>query len=571
MSYFSRLFFVTAFLVLLIVSSLAAQADVFSSINTLTDGAETAPDDDDELLGIEPITSNADWTPVERDFDGVAMVLVPVGCFMMGENRQGGEQCFDEPFWIGRTEVTSAQYAEFIDAGGYDNPDYWTDTGWMERQSSDWIEPRWWTDSNFNGANQPVVGVSWYEAMAYAEWRGCRLPTEAEWEYAARGPDGLVYPWGDEFIADNLVYSGNSNNRIADVGSRPGGASWVGALDMAGNVWNWMLSEFADYPYSAEDGRENVSSSTWRVMRGGSWDGNGLNARGAARSSYDPSYRDSIVGFRVLCVLSSQGEHEASEQDVLEESIQRAYDFKGSNNDWTPIERDFDGIPMVLVPAGCFMMGSTDEQITYARSLGADDWVLNEQPPHEQCFDEPFWIDKYEVTNEQYGSIGCSEWSSEPDQPRNCVNWFDARDFCEARGRRVPTEAEWEYAARGPDGWIYPWGDEFIADNAVYSSNSNNRTTDVGSRPGGASWVGATDMAGNVWEWTSSLFEPYPYDVDDGRERDTGSDISVLRVLRGGSFVNTTDGLRATVRFGDFPDDVISNFGFRCARSFNAP
>ncbi|HEC21824.1 MAG TPA: TIR domain-containing protein, partial [Chloroflexi bacterium] len=182
-----------------------------------------------------------------------------------------------------------------------------------------------------------------------------------------------------------------------------------------------------------------------------------------------------------------------------------------SNDGWTPFIQEFEGVPMALVPAGCFQMGSANEE-------------SNEQPVHEVCFEEPFWIDVYEVTNARYGSAGCEEYSSEDDQPRNCVNWFEAVAHCESRGARLPTEAEWEYAARGPDGLLYPWGDEFVALNAVYGDDSGGRPAVVGSRPGGVSWVGALDMSGNLWEWVSSIYAFYPYDPDDGREADGESD-----------------------------------------------
>ncbi|TVR20152.1 MAG: ergothioneine biosynthesis protein EgtB, partial [Anaerolineaceae bacterium] len=159
-----------------------------------------------------------------------------------------------------------------------------------------------WIDSDFNGANQPVVGVLWYEAMAYAEWRGCRLPTEAEWEYSARGPNSLIYPWGDEFDGDNLVYWGNSNDRTANVGSRPAGSSWVGALDMSGNVWEWTSSLFEPYPYDVDDGRENVSSIMRRVLRGGSFLIVSPGLRATARNWDYPDGVSIYFGFRLLCV-----------------------------------------------------------------------------------------------------------------------------------------------------------------------------------------------------------------------------------------------------------------------------
>lgn len=240
-----------------------------------------------------------------------------------------------------------------------------------------------------------------------------------------------------------------------------------------------------------------------------------------------------------------------------------------SNAEWQaigPAVQEFDGVEMVLVPAGCFMMGSTDEQIDYAASFGFEREWLDEQPVHEICFDAPFWIDRYEVTNEQYGSVGCSDWSSEPDQPRNCVDWFEARDFCEQRDARLPTEAEWEYAARGSDSLIYPWGNEWDPDRLNWGDTSPYKTFAVGSFPDGVSWVGAYDLSSNVWEWTSSIYMEYPYDVEDGREDEDRTD--TRRVLRGGSWDGTSAGVRAANRGGVDPGIRIPDFGFRCARSY---
>jgi serine/threonine protein kinase len=227
-----------------------------------------------------------------------------------------------------------------------------------------------------------------------------------------------------------------------------------------------------------------------------------------------------------------------------------------SNNQWTPVTQTFDGVEMVLVPAGCFMMGSTDEQIDYAMTLYENaerSWYENEQPVNEICFDEPFWIDRYEVTNEQHGSTGCTNSSLHANQPRNCISWFDARDYCEGMGGRLPTEAEWEYAARGPDNLIYPWGNDFVADNVVYEGKSRGKTAAVGSKPGGISWVGAYDLSGNLWEWTST------------------SHYEHSRVLRGGSFYDTEHVLRSASRDFAYPDLGLYGYGFRCARSYAPP
>ena len=219
-----------------------------------------------------------------------------------------------------------------------------------------------------------------------------------------------------------------------------------------------------------------------------------------------------------------------------------------SNADWTPVIETFDGVEMVRVPPGCFEMGH-------------DEGRRDERPAHRFCIESAFWIDRYEVTNAQYGDQGNFPGD---DRPRENLTWFEARDHCAARGGRLPTEAEWEYAASGPDNLIYPWGDELIAENLVFDQNSNNETATVGGRPGGVSWVGEHDMAGNVWEWVSSIYTPYPYDPTDGRE--DLNDAESLRVYRGGvgSYMDYAAGTAA--RFWKEPGDRDWFIGFRCAR-----
>jgi len=215
---------------------------------------------------------------------------------------------------------------------------------------------------------------------------------------------------------------------------------------------------------------------------------------------------------------------------------------------WTPVEEDFDGVTMVLVPAGCFMMG--------------DDQRSNTQPIHEQCFEEPFWIDQTEVTQADFARLdGQKERPHEfsgDDLPVEFITWFEARDFCQQRGMRLPTEREWEYAARGVASLAYPWGDDWDADLAVVGEE---QTTAVGNKPDGASWVGALDMGGNVWEWVSSLYAAYPYTDDAESTTDTDSH----RVVRGGSFSGTPDSLRGAHRNWIKPNTAGLNLGFRCA------
>jgi formylglycine-generating enzyme required for sulfatase activity len=238
-------------------------------------------------------------------------------------------------------------------------------------------------------------------------------------------------------------------------------------------------------------------------------------------------------------------------------------------------EQDFDGIPMVYVPAGCFWMGGLGVgALLEGSALGNYDEPS--LPIHEICFDTPFWIDKFEVTNGYWADFAgqnANRESANADANLPVVNvtWFDAQAYCAARGGRLPTEAEWEYAARGPRSLKYPWGNEFdinlvVASMTIENGNSVNldSPSQVGSREGGQSWVGAYDMSGNVWEWVSTIPFPYPYTKDDGRE--DLSQTNVERVVRGGSyaqsFIRTMTYIRTTAAAGE-PHVTV---GFRCAR-----
>ena len=234
-----------------------------------------------------------------------------------------------------------------------------------------------------------------------------------------------------------------------------------------------------------------------------------------------------------------------------------------SNDQWTPVETvDAKQIPMVQVPPGILQMGSNEGD--------TDEYPVTEVEV------EGFWIDKTEVTRGSYAlcvadgvcaSISTDDYSSRGDQPINNVTWYRAATFCRWRGEnyRLPTEAEWEYAARGPSGWTYPWGNQWDSNFA----NSGEATSTVTSYPQGASWVGALDMAGNLWEWTSSVYLSYPL-KNDGRnlirnETDVGGDISI----RGGSFLNPRNSLQSAYRGRSSGGSIRRDFGFRCAR-FNS-
>jgi formylglycine-generating enzyme required for sulfatase activity len=248
-------------------------------------------------------------------------VLVPAGPFLMGSTEDNRLASADErpqhqveldAFRIGRYLVTNAQYARFIEDGGYENPDYWIEAGWAWREAEAITRPRFWEDPRWNQPNHPVVGVSWYEALAYCRWLNevtgekFHLPSEAEWEKAARGEHGREWPWGNEFDQRKCNTLEGGPAKTTPVGQySPAGDSPYGAADMAGNVWEWCSTLFRDYPYRPDDGREDLETEGSRVLRGGSWPSDQYLARCAARFGYFPGSRDDYLGFRVAASPSS--------------------------------------------------------------------------------------------------------------------------------------------------------------------------------------------------------------------------------------------------------------------------
>jgi formylglycine-generating enzyme required for sulfatase activity len=253
---------------------------------------------------------------------GIEQVYVPAGCFLMGTSdeeadyartldapawaarRLDGEQaqhevCLSAGYWIDRYEVTNAAFQAFMDDGGYTTPEYWSQQGlnWLERRNADELP------SPCEGAMQddePRACVTWFEADAYANWRGGALPTEAQWEYAARGPESSIYPWGNEWNPDlaNVVDS----TTLTPVGSYPEGASWVGAEDMAGNVMEWVQDWLSsDYDPESVTDPTGPRTGVIKVEKGGWWGSNALVARSAYRHFEDPpTYQDHHIGFRIV-------------------------------------------------------------------------------------------------------------------------------------------------------------------------------------------------------------------------------------------------------------------------------
>ena len=264
-----------------------------------------------------------------------SMVSVPAGSFLMGTSdqqidwlaereemaakwRESRRFRREQPqasvavagYCIGRFPVTVGEYRRFVRSGGYERRRYWTEAGWAWRASEGRLQPEFWDDEQWAGDDGlPVVGTSWYEAHAYCGWlsdateKRYRLPTEAEWEMAARGTDGRLYPWGDEFEPWRCNTRQSGLGGTVPVGNPPGGESPYGCAEMAGNASEWTLSKYWPYPYEGLDGRNAAEGGAERVIRGGSWYKPELRARAAARGHNDPFFSDHDVGFR--CALEA--------------------------------------------------------------------------------------------------------------------------------------------------------------------------------------------------------------------------------------------------------------------------
>jgi len=329
----------------------------------------------------------------------------------------------------------------------------------------------------------PLTYVSRADAEAFCTEHGVRLPTEVEWEATARGGDDRLWPWGDELPDTTRATFGQGIGKPSRAGLHPAAAAPCGALDLAGNIWEWTA-----------DG----------AARGGSYLSGPEDLTCTARLPAHPAARDPYIGFRVVAVEPR------------------------TSFDWAE------------VPAGEYVLGR-DPGETRQRHADVDRFELARTP----------------VTNAQYerfvtetGTSAPPHWPAPADHPVTFVDWHEASAFCTWAGGRLPTEAEWEKASRGTDGRTYPWGDEEDSSRAAVGAGiKHGSTSPVDSHPEGASPYGLLDMAGNVWEWTSTK---YP---------------AGERVLRGGSFASP--GLawaRCTMRSHSGPNRRQSHLGFRVAR-----
>ncbi len=489
------------------------------------------------------------------------LVLVPGGRWFMGDASDpaavasSGEQSMPT-FLIERTEVTNAQYATCVATGHCQPP----------HASGSATRPKYYDAPLFE--SYPVINVDWYQAQGYCRWRGRRLPTEAEWEKAARGAaDQRRYPWGDtwtqsitttDLLVNSWGGSAATRSQFADdtgrVGVRGAGVSPYGALDLIGNVGEWTASRDLPGLYRADDGREDQGAAGPRVVRGVPAGNDPARAQLTARSAADPLSWQGDRGFRCAASVEAPPSSAAAPPGMrgIRGGIALIGTSQAQSERWTA---------QFGWPSASAELNQT------ALTLGS------------------FFLDQHEVTNTEYRRFVLATGHPTPTNTANPqdlniwhglsfpaalaqhpvvnVTWQDARSYCAWAGKRLPTEAEWEWAAKGSAGRLWPWGETYRGDELNTSEHQpRTNTAPVGSYPRGNTPEGLADLGGNVWEWTDSLSLPYPYNVFDGRENPNAEG---PRIIRGGSWFDGYRSAHTTGREQLPPRFTNVNLGFRCA------
>ena len=516
-----------------------------------------------------------------------AVIQIPKGAFVMGSNsgedrERPAHTVFLDAFHADQHEVTVEEYASCVMEGACLAPGQGELCNWDKTDRED----------------HPINCVSWYDAFRYCAWRGKRLPTEAEWEKAAGGTDERIYPWGDGAPSCDvgvLMWPHLGCGRIGTwpVGSKPEGASPYGLMDTAGNVWEWVADWYDDAFYAVSPFRNPINSEpgAYKILRGDSWYYSlpQVASRVTNRYRFKPLRWYPYVGFR--CVRSSHDP--LADLDVplgIDQEMQAVSDWIEKNRLALAAEGDLGFVEtprniekMVRIPEGEFIMGS-------------DRGDSDERPVHA-AYLKAFYIDEHEVTVGQYERCveagGCEEatdglnqgfriertycnWEKpgRENHPINCVNWYEADQFCRWAGKRLPTEAEWEKAARGTAGRTYPWGEEGPDCRRIVMDDGGDgcgreSTWPVGLKAAGTSPYGLMDMSGNVWEWVQDWYDRGFYARSpDVNPVNLEPNDEVFKVLRSGSMADQAARIfpaanRQAYFAGTRGDYTV---GFRCAR-----
>ncbi len=447
-------------------------------------------------------------------------------------------------------------------------------------------------DSENDASELPMVFVSKDDASAYCEWAGMRLPSASEWKEAAKSPEAT------EYTAENancigtdrteFIKSGNQIAQTVPVSAFEDSASDYGLVQMAGNVWEWTSD--------ADD--KGLSS----LALGGAWNSYPANLGPDAELLTLSGYAAGNIGFRCFVDAADVTDEnfeggepvpeitaetvDVEEADVIEADVEEA-DVEAAGIEAEEIGEELpeaetesasdqeirarDNAPMVLIPGGTFTMGAAN---------GA----IDERPVHDVTL-SPYWIDIYEISNAQYALCVADSGCTEPREAKSFrqaeyygnpefdnypviyVDWNQAAEYCEWAGARLLTEAEWEYAAKGPDGNAFPWGSTFDAKKLNYSGSGTYDTAAVDATPLDVSQFGVYNLGGNVTEWVQDRYQENWYSVTDQPTDPTGPENGRYYVIRGSSSQFGENNARTADR--NFAQGTSYNLdrGFRCARS----
>ena len=525
----------------------------------------------------------------------IDLIGVPASSFTMGgifDDERPLHVVSISAFLLQETELTVGQYRDCVEAGACFEPAVGEACNWEQADRED----------------HPVNCISWYDATRFAAWAGLRMPTEAEWEKAARGTEGRVYPWGDDppggaGNCDRAVMMraglglGCGYDGTGPVASRPGGSSPYGILDMSGNVWEWTADWYREDYYADSPVQDPINSQPggFKSMRGNSWYyvDSDADLRSANRYRFRTLRWYPYIGVRLALSANSSGAPipdtgpSQEERLALEETdwLARNKIAMAATGDTIRyagvLSRDQN--EMVRVPEGVF-------------TRGQDGRGSLDERPSSQIFLDAFSIDKYEVTVGQFRECvdagACTEpnsgsaayrlafedhytnWNKPGRESHavNAVSWHQANNYCSWAGKRLPTEAEWEKAARGTDGRLFPWGfDHPNCDLLVMDDSGDGCGQEMpwpgGAKPAGASPYGVMDMAGNVWEWVQD-----DYGLDYYGRAPTENPVNEdpeanLKILRGGSHADQNPFIHTTTnRVAYDPNQGFDyTIGVRCA------
>lgn len=274
---------------------------------------------DERIARLEALGADDPRLSDPRSLD--AMLEVAAGPFVMGMREGEADKADESPervvvverFLVDPHLVTVGAYRLFVDDGGYTIRACWSDAGWRwrlegstsrsETLSGPVLSPRFWDDpqwATYASPNRPVIGVSFWEAEAFARWAGKRLPTEAEWERTARSDDARRYPWGDEWEDDRCGHREVGPRSTVPIGVFPRGRAPCGAFDLLGSVWQWCSDWYAPYDRHATLDPKGPDDGDTKVVRGGAWNTLRSSCRGSNRNAFPPHARFSNVGFRCV-------------------------------------------------------------------------------------------------------------------------------------------------------------------------------------------------------------------------------------------------------------------------------